>query len=328
MIIFRAGIPALIGAILVFLGSQQLLGGLTYADAPSRLAEVRASLLPIAIGLALLLVGMAIARRTRIGYVLGMAAALIFILVASVFGLSLVPHLDDGGFNLAPGFLVFTGIAVLLTAVYGALLWKGRATFSGTFGSSDRRFGIVIAAVLIASTVASTALGAAADQVQEQAGANSEQAQAFVDGTTFEVRVVHATVNDANQVEHLTLEVRVQSAESYALDVAPALCLTDLVTATEVGKLGVLCWGADEPGFALPLAGLTVPSSGTSFNVELDRGQSICPYLAGPWSAALVLQPAISDGERLFKQATFTVEGSAAFTPGASASPEPCGISK
>jgi hypothetical protein len=325
--IIRAGVPAFLGAMLAVLGAQELLRGLAFADAQSRLEEVRASLLPVAIGVALLLTGMAIARRTRIGYLLGVAASLGFIVIASLFGLSLVPNLADSGFNLAPAFLVFAGIAVLLAAAYGTVLRRGRASFAGAWGPSDRRFGIVVAALLIASTIASTALGAAAGQVQVQAGIDSETAQALVDGTTFDVRVAHATLDATDHVERLTLEVTLQSPKSYGLAAPPALCLTDLVTATEVGKLGVLCWAADEPGYALPLADLTVPTDRVSFEVDLARGQSVCAYLAGPWSAVLVLQPAIDEQERLFKQVTFTVEGGAA-TADAGPSPEPCGISK
>jgi hypothetical protein len=326
--VIRAGVPVFFGALLTVLGSQELLRGLAYTDAPSRLEEVRGSLLPVAIGVALMLTGMAIARRTRIGYLVGMAAALGFIVLAALFGFSLVPHLGDAGFNLAPGFLLFTIIAVVLAVAYGLVLRRGHATFAGTWGSSDRRFGILIAALLIASTLASTVLGAVASDVQVQAGVASEQAQSLVDGTTFDVRVVHATVGAANEVEGLTLDVRLRSTTGYVLATAPALCLTDLITATEVGKLGVLCWGADEPGFALPLVDLTVPPDGVTFEIDLDRGESICAYLAGPWSATLVLQPAISGQERLFRQAAFTVEGGVGPTVGAEQSPTPCGVSK
>ena len=73
-VLARAVPPALFGILLLYIGISSMAHELQYySETP--IADVRGQLLPITIGVALLLAALGVSRRSRAGYLLGLASA-------------------------------------------------------------------------------------------------------------------------------------------------------------------------------------------------------------------------------------------------------------
>ena len=301
MRITRVGPPALVGALLIFFAVQATSTGLgDYGE--SAIQAFRAGLLPAAFGVALLLAALAIARRSRAGYVLGIGVAALMVLGGLALIVIEIPYIGQGGLSaaFAGGFIVVAVAWGLLWAGYGVSLRRSRASFATTLEPSDRRIGIVLAALAIFSTGAYLALGAIDSSAAASRAIDQAQAAQLVADTSLQVRLIDVRVSPASgagtaqPVEHLTLEITISSVTSYRLAAAPRLCLTDVATYEDPAfKPDVYCWGTPDPSDALAatFADMTMSPDRLRVRLDLDRGASLCPFTAGGWNAELRLVP-------------------------------------
>lgn len=302
MRLIRVAPPALIGALLLFIAVQSTATNLRdYGE--STIQAFRTGLLPAAIGAALLLAALAIARRSRVGYLLGFAVAALMVLAGLALIALELPFLGQSGISGA------VAIPVMVVAVVWCLLWVGygrsfhrsRASFASATDAGDRRLAIVLAALAVFSTGAYLALSAIDSSAAASQAIDQAQAAALVADTSLTVDVVDVRVGTvrtgagaSQPVEHLTLEVTLWSVTRYRLVAAPRLCLTDLATYQDPAfKPDVYCWGEPDPDSALlaAFADVTVAPDRRRVRLELDRGASPCPFEAGGWNAALSLAP-------------------------------------
>lgn len=305
MRLIRVGMPALVGALLLFIAVQTTRSGLG-DDGGSAVQAYRAGLLPAAIGVALLLSSLAIARRSRAGYLLGLAVAVLMV----VAGLALIaielPYLGDSDLSgaFATGFIVVAVVWGLLWAAYGVAFRRARASFASTVDPGDRRLAVVLAALAVFATVSYTTLGVVAANDASVAAVDEARAQELVNGTSVEVDVVDvatdaasSTVPGSPAVARLTLDLRIRSATPYLLATAPTLCLVETATYRDPAyKPDGYCWGSPSPSDALRRAfsDVTVPGLRT-VRLELERGSSPCAFAAGGWTAELRLAPQLND---------------------------------
>lgn len=156
------GLPAILGAILTMLGFQPIIGGFLSAEPGAVANGMHGSVIPLGIGVALLLVALALARRTRLGYLLGIAAGLLL----AVGGLGLIlleiPSVLEGGFRGAftlPVVVIAAGWSVLWL-LYARSVSRARSNFAPTWGPNDRRLAIILSALAVFTAGTFIALGA------------------------------------------------------------------------------------------------------------------------------------------------------------------------
>ena len=304
MRLIRVAAPALVGAFLIFMAVQAIQNGLgDYGQ--SAIQAIRGGMLPAAIGVGLLLAALAIARRSRAGYVLGIAVAALMILAGLALIVIEIPYLRDRGLSasFAVGAIVMAVAWGLLWAGYGLSFRRARAGFASTAGPGDRRMSIVLAALAVFSSGAYLGLGAIDSSAAASQSIDQAQAAALVAGTTIEAHVVDVSAGPASgsagtsqPVEHLTVDIVIYSETSYRLTAAPRLCLTDLATYRDPAyKPDVYCWGMPNPSGAVQVAfaDLTFSPDRRRIRLELDRGASLCAFGAGVWNAELRLAPQV-----------------------------------
>ena len=343
MRIVRIGLPALVGALLMYMAVQGAQTGLAY-NGESAIDAFRGALVPAAIGVGLLLAAMAIAGRSRAGYWLGIGVAALMVLAGAWLIALEIPYMQTGGESAAFG-TIGIGVAVvwmLVWAGYGLAFRRARASFAAAWQPGDRRFGIVLVALVIFTTGADLALGAIRSEAVANGAADEARAQELVNGTSLDVRVVDVafepgalTTGGPQAVAHLTLDVTVRAVEAYPLEGAPSLCLTDLATFRDPAyKPDVFCWGMPSPSGAVGTAfsDLSVPVEARTVRLVLVRGSSPCAFGPGVWSAELRIAPRLKDSggigpaPQMYARATsFRVEdGSAAPPSGTVSSSSAC----
>jgi hypothetical protein len=162
MRIVGVGAPAILGAILTMLSIPQIIRGFESTEPGAVANGMHGSVLPLGIGVALLLVALALARRTRLGYLLGIAVGLL--LAVGGLGLILVeiPSVLEGGsrglFTL-PVVVIAAGWSVLWL-LYGWSVLRARSNFAPTWGPNDPRLAIVLLALAVLTAATFIALGA------------------------------------------------------------------------------------------------------------------------------------------------------------------------
>lgn len=329
MQLMRVVFPGVVGGLFLLVGVQSALSGFQpgSGDGVGLVSGVRAGLIPIGIGVALLLATLAISRRIRLGWLLGQAVAGLMALAGLALIVAEIPYLGQPGLSgiLVGPFMFIAGVWSLIWTLFGLSIRKGRATFAPDWQANDRRLGIVTGGLVVFVGAAWFALGAMQVMTAAQAEAGFAHAQALVAATTFDVTGFESTLDPASapgsapEVERLTLDMNLSSPESYALVEPPTLCLTDTATFQDPAyKPDQICWGTT--GHALVLAGdfpnLSVAAGRTTIHVELARTGSPCAFTAGEWTAALTLAPRVDElatgaiapaPERLTLEARFLV---------------------
>ena len=339
-----AAFPAIIGGLLVLIGLMPALSGLQAGGSGELVSGVRIAAIPTGIGLALLLTALAIRRQTRLGFLLGIAAAVLMAVAGLGVIVIQIPYLDQGGLSaaFAGPFMAVAATWSLLWAIHGRGIYTARSAFSPTWEANDRRLAIVFAGLVVFSSGLFVSLGLIQDEALARDQVAQGEIQVLVAATVLEVRVLDATLGqdpdraDAGPVvERLRLELTVQSPRAYSLVVAPSMCLTDLATFQDPAfKPGTSCWGT--PGQGLDLASdfadLVVPSDERTIRVELARTGSSCAFAPGRWNAALTLAPNLAGEaaapELYMIEASFLVPGETGSVPrpsnGAVAEPTAC----
>ena len=300
----RVVLPAAVGLVLLVIGVRSATVELESGGA-SVVSTVQRALLPVAIGAGLILVSLAVSRRSRAGYVLGIATAILGIAAGIAAIVVEIPYLQEGGMGgaLGGGVVVIAVLWIGLWAAYGVSMWRARSSFAATWARGDRTFAIVLSGLVVFTVAAYISLGAVATEATDTADAAVAQANALVAGTSLTVQVIDLSVDTSAvagstpAVERLVLELHVQSPEAYPLYAAPALCLVDLATAQDPGyRPDAFCWGG--PGRAVALEGafpdLGIRSGTQTIRVDLTRGSSVCAFGPGPWNAALRILPSIA----------------------------------
>lgn len=305
MTLLRALWPALVGLILLLFGFQSAVGGIKSGDDGSFANGLRTAVIPTAIGIGLLLASVAIARRTRLGYLLGVAVGVLG--VAAGLGLILleIPFLQKGGESAAfgGGFVIVAAIWSLLWLLYAWRASKARTSFALAWVPADRRLAIVLAAIAIVGTGLFLGIGALQTNANANAIETDAQARTVVGATGFRVFVLNADITPASGgkpavVDHLNLQIELESQQAYALAVPPTLCLTSLAMFQDPAyKFGMLCWGLPGPDDSLRFSlSSTVPQDTTTLMLDLRGAGSPCPFSPGTWNAELTLAPSIDPG--------------------------------
>jgi hypothetical protein len=299
----RVVLPAFVGLVLLVIGVQSA-ASVLQVDGGTAVAAVRRALLPCAIGAALILVSLAVSKRSRAGYLLGLATAVVGVAAGVTAIIVEIPYLAEGGLGaaLGGGVVVVAALWIALWAGYGIATWRARASFATTWARGDRTMAIVVSGLAAFTVAAYVSLGAAETEATQTVDAARARAEALVAGTSVSVQVVDVTINSEGAagttatVERLTIELAVESAQAYALTAVPTLCLTDLATALDPAyKPDSYCWGGAGP--ALPLDGLVpdlgIPAGTRTLRVELTRGDSLCAFGPGSWNAELRISPSL-----------------------------------
>jgi len=263
---------------------------------------LRSALIPIAIGIALLLAAVAIAKASRAGLVLGQAVAVLMALAGIAFVVIELPYLAQGGMSaaFAGPFMAAAVIWSAGWAVYGWRISKARSGFAPAWQPPDRRLGILLAVLVLAAGGGWLGLGSAEQQAAVDFDAAYEAAERYINGTGLAVAVVDVELDEATSsdpapvVERLVLDLTLGAARAYPLIDAPRLCLVDRATAEDpIYKQSIICWGTDGSALVLDadFADLGVQEGDRTIRITLDRGLSPCAFRAGTWSAALTLAP-------------------------------------
>lgn len=300
--------PAAIALLVLYASISSLAHDLQYYGETS-VAVVRAALIPICFGVALLLAALAISRRSRAGYLLGLTTAGLMIVGGLAIIAIQIQYMAQGrsGSQYAWVFLVAAAIWIALWAGYARSLRRARASFDATWKPGDRRFAIVLAALVAFSAAAHVGLGFVETAAAEAGVANHDQAEKLAQGTSLEVDANDVTADSSGTtsanpaVQTMTLELSVHSPATYELAAVPTLCLTDLATARDpTYKPDTYCWGL--AGRAITLdAGyprLIVDDGTVTFTLDVRRADSLCPFGSGLWNAELRIAPRVvtSDG--------------------------------
>ena len=302
MRVIRAGLPALIGAVLLGLGGSPILADLLGGD-PARLVyAVRNGFIPIAIGIGLLLVAVALYRQSRLGYLLALVVATLFAIAG--LGVILIEssflNSEEFGASFALPIIAIGAAWTVVWIVYAWRLALARSTFAAAWQPGDRPLAVGLAVLVAASIGLNFALDALASSAIAATEGQQLQAQSLVGGTTLAVEVNDQTVDPSGAtVEHLMLTLTVNAAVKYALFNRPTLCLTDLATYQDPAyKSGNVCWGGDGTPITvmddIGTPGLAEGSTGIA--VDLSRGASRCAFAAGVWNAELTLVPRTGAG--------------------------------
>jgi hypothetical protein len=321
---FRVGLPGLTGLVLLYFGTRQVASGLRDGGFGA-VADVRGGLIPIAIAVALILVSLAVSRRSLSGYMLGIATAILMILAGVGLIIVEIPYINEGGLGAAfgGGFVVAAAIWIAVWLGYGLSMRRARASFAAASQPGDRRFAIVIGSLAVFTAAAYLALGFVESDEAVAGEAARTNAVALVAATSIEARVIEVTFqsvgDSAPEVSQMTLELSFMATPAYQLAAIPTVCLTDSATARDPAfKPDVYCWGTAGPALVLAdgFRDLTMPSSVRHVQLELARGDSLCAFGPGAWEAQVQIAPLVGDGdtgtapEVYVHTTTFVVESS------------------
>src|SRR6478672_2232249 len=157
---FRVGLPALTGLVIIFVAMQAIRVELQNSGT-ALLDTVHAWLPPLAFAIGLLLISLAISRRTRLGYGLGLGLAIVMVLGGLAVVALEVPYLAQGGLSaaLGAGVVILASAWILAWAIHGISMRRARATFAAGWQANDRRFGIVLGSLAGFAAVAYLSLG-------------------------------------------------------------------------------------------------------------------------------------------------------------------------
>jgi len=302
---YRVGLPALTGLVLIFVAFQSI-RVVAQEPSPALLDAVHGWLLPLVLAVALLLATLAISRRTRSGYLLGVGLAAVMVLGGLVLIVTEIPYLAGGGLGaaLGAGVVILASAWILAWAVYGISMRRARATFAAGWQPDDRRFGIVLGSLAVFAAAAYVSLGFVLSDQAAAVETGRIDAAALVAGTTFEARVITVSYGpapdgaSASVVEKLTLQLTFLSASAYRLARVPTACLTDAATSRDSAfKPDVFCWGGGGSAIVLSdgFRDLTMPASSRTVRLELERGASLCAFGAGAWDAQVQIAPLVAD---------------------------------
>ena len=302
---FRVGLPALTGLVIIFVAMQAIRVELQNSGT-ALLDTVHAWLPPLAFAIGLLLISLAISRRTRLGYGLGLGLAIVMVLGGLAVVALEVPYLAQGGLSaaLGAGVVILASAWILAWAIHGISMRRARATFAAGWQANDRRFGIVLGSLAGFAAVAYLSLGFVLTDQAAAVETSFSEAASLVAFTAIDVRVIEATFGQstdgtaAQQVEKLTLALTFTAHSAYVLARVPTVCLTDAVTSRDPAfKPDVYCWGGGGSAIALsdPFGDLAMPTSPRTVRLELERGASLCGFGAGEWDAQVQIAPRSAD---------------------------------
>jgi len=333
MRVVRLGLPAIVGSLLLLFGFQTIAPGMQSGDPGALATDVQIGVLPVATGIVFLLAAVATARRTRLGYWLGLMVGVLMALAGLGAIVAEIPYLERGGLSASLGGGVIV-LAIVWTVVWLAYSWrfsKAKADFAPAWTPADKRLAVVVSVVIVVA--AATFLGMAALQTNAAATAieNDAQARAAVEATTVEVRVLNVGVTPASAdgpafVDHLTIELVLNNPQAYRIAVPPTLCLTSHAVFNDPGyKVGMLCWGMPGPEDSLrfSFSGGVIPQDTTAVTLNLRGAGSPCPMSPGAWNAELMLEPGLATsaggtgpaGGRYSIDATFLVVDDSVLPP-------------
>lgn len=316
----RVVFPAFVGLLLVHVTINATASGLrNYSENVP--GVVRGALVPITIGVALLLAALAISRRSRAGYLLGLTTAALMMLGGVALIVLEIPYMWRGGSGASYGAIFLVGGAswIALWAVYGRAIRRARPSFAPTWQAGDRRFAIVLAGLVAFTTAAHIGLGAVESAAAEAGAANRDQAEKLVQGTSLVVDSSEVTAESAGfsgastAVQHMHLEISLQSLATYELAQVPTLCLTDLATARDpTYKPDTYCWGLAGRALTLDAAypRLIVDHGTVTFELDVDRADSLCRFGPGRWNAELRLAPRLATADGSGNVEAFSVSTS------------------
>ena len=306
MTLFRVGWPGLIGLVFLLFGVQSLATGLQSGDSGALADHLRTSAIPNAIGIVLLLVAVAIARRTHLGYLLGKTIGALGVIAGLGLIALEIPYLQAGGESAAfgGGFVIFAALWSLVWLLYTWRLSRAGSSFASGWVPADRRLALVASAIVLVAAGLFVGIGRLQTNATAHAIQDDAQARAVVEATGFRVLVFNTDITPASGskpavVDHLTFQVELETRQAYALAAPPTLCLTSLAMHQNPAyKQGMLCWGL--PGAADSLRfefkALSVPQDTTTVMVDLRGAGSPCPFSPGIWNAELTLAPSIDPG--------------------------------
>lgn len=306
MRIVRVGLPALVGLIVLYATVTTLASDLRFS-AENVPGVLRSAVLPIAIAVTFLIAALALARRSRAGFFLGLAAAAAMTLGGAGLIVIEIGYLNQGGESaaFAGGFIVAAAIWMALWAGYGLALWRARPAFAPTWRRGDRRMAIVLAALVLLAAGSYVGLGSAESAAAETGAANREQAEQLVLGTSLAVDASNITLETSGAgstpaVASMTIELSVTSLATYELAAVPTLCLTDLATALDPAyKPETYCWGLGGRAITLD-AGferMIVDQGTVTFQLDVMRGDSLCAFGPGAWNAELRIAPRVATAD-------------------------------
>lgn len=300
---FRAAVPALFGLFMLYVGINALAHDLRYYS-ENPIGAVRGSIVPITIGVALLLVALAISRRARVGYLLGLATAALMVL-GGVWVIAIEIGYISSGANAAqwaPVALVGAGGWMALWALYARSIRRARASFTPAWLPLDRRFAIVLTGLIAFSAAAHLGLGVVETSIAHAGVASRAQAEKLTQGTSLAVDANDVIIDPSGAtgtnppVQRMTLEITVRSLATYELATVPTLCLTDLATANNATyKPDAYCWGVGGLPITLDagFSRLIVDDGSVTFKVDVRRADSLCAFGSGRWMAELRLAPRV-----------------------------------
>jgi hypothetical protein len=328
MRIYRIGLPVLTGLVILFGAQQSIRLALDNSDT-ALLSAVYAWLLQVAVAIGLLLAALAISRRSRLGYFLGVGIAVVMGLGGLALIVSEVPYLAGGGLGGALGaaLVVLASAWILAWAVHGISMRRARASFAPAWQPIDRRLGIVLGSLAVFTAAAYVSLGLVVSDRAAAAEMSLTEATALVDATSIEAHVIEVSYGPApddataSVVEKLTLQLTFIGAPDYRLARVPSVCLTEAAMAHNPAfKPGVYCWGGGGSAIALSdsFRDMAMPASPRTVQLSLERGASLCAFGAGEWTAEVRIAPLVagadagSEPEVYFRMASFVVASSEA----------------
>jgi hypothetical protein len=191
MRIYRIGLPVLTGLVILFGAQQSIRLALDNSDT-ALLSAVYAWLLQVAVAIGLLLAALAISRRSRLGYFLGVGIAVVMGLGGLALIVSEVPYLAGGGLGGALGaaLVVLASAWILAWAVHGISMRRARASFAPAWQPIDRRLGIVLGSLAVFTAAAYVSLGLVVSDRAAAAEMSLTEATALVDATSIEAHVI------------------------------------------------------------------------------------------------------------------------------------------
>src|SRR6185369_14966530 len=139
MRVIRAGLPALIGTLILAFAVMPVLSGLQGGGRQDLVDRVLNACFPIAIGIVLLLVALALYRQLRLGLYAGMVVAALFVVAGLgilVLESSFLNSREFGGIFALP----VVGVAAAWSTIwilYGWRLGKARSTFASAWQLGD-----------------------------------------------------------------------------------------------------------------------------------------------------------------------------------------------
>jgi hypothetical protein len=308
---YRVGLPALTGLVILFAAVQSIRVVLDSSGTEPLLDAAHSWLLPIALAVGLLLAALAIARRSRLGYLLGLALSIVMVFIGLGVIAIEIPYLGAGGFGAAigAGVVVLASGWILAWAIYGISMRRAASSFAAEWQPTDRSFGVVLGSLAAFAAVAWLSLGFVLNDQVAVAESGRTQAAALVAATSTEARVIEATFGPAPDgsgvrvVETLSLELTFVGSQEYRLARVPTVCLTDAATSSDPAfKMDVYCWGGGGPAIVLSDAfgDLVMPGSPRSVRLDLQRGASLCAFGAGSWTALVGIVPLVDGADAGF----------------------------